>query len=148
MALRSFGLSSSPSSPSDFSSYCTKARKNFLTTRSKSEKPKPNSSLPKPPARKQRRQQRRPDRQGNSTLSMLAAQFANDLRRPVIDQTGIAGIFDINLQWTPDNAEQKSDPSRPSLFTAVQEQLGLKLASLEAPVEILVVDRAERPSEN
>lgn len=81
-------------------------------------------------------------------LSMLAAQFADDLGRPVIDETGIAGNFDINLQWTPDNAEQKSDPSRPSLFTAVQEQLGLKLESKKGPVEILVVDRVERPSEN
>jgi uncharacterized protein (TIGR03435 family) len=81
-------------------------------------------------------------------LSMLAAQLADDLERPVLDQTGIAGNFNINLQWTPDNAEQKSDPSRPSLFTAVQEQLGLKLESRKGPVEILVIDRAERPSEN
>ncbi len=81
-------------------------------------------------------------------LSMLAAQLANDLERPVLDETGIAGTFDINLQWTPDSTEQKPDPSRPSLFTAVQEQLGLKLESRKGPVEILVIDRAERPSEN
>jgi uncharacterized protein (TIGR03435 family) len=81
-------------------------------------------------------------------LSLLTAQLADSLGRPVIDLTGLTGTFDLTLQWTPDNAEQKPDPSRPSLFTAVQEQLGLKLESRKGPVEILVIDRAERPSEN
>ena len=81
-------------------------------------------------------------------LSLLTAQLADSLGRPVLDLTGLSGIFDLTLQWTPDEAEQKSDPSRPSLFTAVQEQLGLKLESRKGPVEILVIDRAERPSAN
>jgi len=84
-------------------------------------------------------------------ISMLAAQLATSLGRPVIDRTGLTGNFDLNLQWTQQemlDAEQKSDPSRPSLFTAVQEQLGLKLESQKGPVEVLVIDRAERPSEN
>jgi bla regulator protein blaR1 len=63
----------------------------------------------------------------------------------VIDKTGLTGLFDFHLEW---NSAPSSDPDRPSLFTAVQEQLGLKLTPGKAPVEILVVDHAEDPTEN
>ena len=63
-----------------------------------------------------------------------------------MDRTGLKGFYDFLLTWTPDEAQ--ADAPGPSLFTAIQEQLGLKLESTKGPVEILVVDRAERPSEN
>jgi bla regulator protein blaR1 len=63
----------------------------------------------------------------------------------VIDKTGLTGLFDFHLEW---NSAPSSDPDRPSLFTAVQEQLGLKLTPGKAPVEVLVVDHAEDPTEN
>jgi len=88
------------------------------------------------------------------------AQLANSLsmpaRRVVLDRTGLTGNFDVDLQWTPDQMPQTPpgapelppiDPNGPSLFTAVQEQLGLKLDSQRGPVSVLVIDRAERPAE-
>jgi len=77
------------------------------------------------------------------------------LDRPVVDETGLAGRYDFDLEWAPDetqfggevptaSAEAQSAP----LFTAVQEQLGLKLVATRGPVEALVVDKAERPSAN
>jgi bla regulator protein BlaR1 len=63
----------------------------------------------------------------------------------VVDKTGVTGLFDFHLEWSP---APSSDPDRPSLFTAVREQLGLKLTPGKAPVEILVVDHAEDPTEN
>jgi uncharacterized protein (TIGR03435 family) len=78
--------------------------------------------------------------------------------RMVLDQTGLTGNYDFTLQWTPEsptsNGIQGPDSattpgsSGPSLFTALQEQLGLKLESTKAPVDVLVIDHVERPSEN
>jgi len=81
------------------------------------------------------------------------------LDRPVVDKTGLQGRWDFTLTWTPDETQFASfgvripspsgDPNAPPvLFTAVQEQLGLKFDSVRAPVEVLVIDRVERPSEN
>jgi uncharacterized protein (TIGR03435 family) len=79
------------------------------------------------------------------------------LRRPVIDKTGFKGTFDINLEWTtdqnpavgPDGQGQTStDAAGPSIFTVLQEQLGLKLESAKGPVEVLVIDRVEKPDAN
>jgi uncharacterized protein (TIGR03435 family) len=82
------------------------------------------------------------------TLTALAAQgFHADFDRPVIDQTGLAGMFDIHLEFAREGAPA-DDLSAPSLFTAVQEQLGLKLTPDKGPVEVLVIDHLERPSEN
>jgi uncharacterized protein (TIGR03435 family) len=64
--------------------------------------------------------------------------------RPVVDKTGIDGMFDIRLEFSTDD----SDTSLPSIFTAVQEQLGLKLTPDKGPAEVLVIDHIERPSEN
>jgi len=78
-------------------------------------------------------------------MDMLAGDLLeSQLRRVVVDHTGIPGEFDINLKWTPDNA----DEAGVSLFTAIQEQMGLRLESTRGPVEMLVIDRAEKPSEN
>ena len=71
--------------------------------------------------------------------------------RPVIDKTGLTGFFDIKLQWTLDRGPQPSpndDTSGPSLFTAIQEQLGLRFESAKGPVEAIVVDSLEKPSDN
>jgi uncharacterized protein (TIGR03435 family) len=79
------------------------------------------------------------------TMGMLAAQLAGRvLDRAVLDRTGIAGEFDVNLEWAPN----ESPDLGPSIFTALQEQLGLKLESQKGVVEVLVVDHVERPSAN
>ena len=83
------------------------------------------------------------------------------LHRPVNDKTGLKGLYDIKLRWTPDSAIGVSvgpggpvapapsiDPSVPDIFTAIQEQLGLKLDSAKGLVEFLVIDSAQRPSQN
>jgi uncharacterized protein (TIGR03435 family) len=69
--------------------------------------------------------------------------------RTVIDKTGITIRYDFELRWTPDNTPADSpEASGPSIFTALQEQLGLKLEPATAPLNILIIDSAERPSEN
>jgi uncharacterized protein (TIGR03435 family) len=81
------------------------------------------------------------------------------LDRPVVDKTGISGRYDFTLVWTPDpsqfasiglSAPQPKDNAEapPELFTAIQEQLGLKFESTKAPAEVFVIDRVEKPSEN
>ena len=68
--------------------------------------------------------------------------------RTVVDQTGLTGKYDFTLTWSdqPVGAEDGADV--PSLFTAVQEQLGLKMVAMKVPVEVVVIDHIERPSEN
>ena len=63
--------------------------------------------------------------------------------RPVVDATGLTGSFDLDVKFTPGDA---SDPAGASLFTAVQEQLGLKLEPSRRPIEVLVIESAERPA--
>jgi uncharacterized protein (TIGR03435 family) len=70
------------------------------------------------------------------------------LSRPVIDMTGLKGLWDFKLEWTPEPPPPDADISKPSIFTAVQEQLGLKLESVKRPVEVLIVDRVEKPGGN
>lgn len=83
------------------------------------------------------------------SMTTLAEILAFDLERPVRDETGLKGDFAFTLEWTRGLAESDAGPSsRPSLFTAVQEQLGLKLESTKGPVEVLVIDHVEKPSEN
>lgn len=70
--------------------------------------------------------------------------------RPVIDRTGLGGLYDLELTWTPDQPTggANADTSGVSVFTALQEQLGLKLEATIGPVDLLVIDSAERPSED
>jgi len=81
------------------------------------------------------------------------------LGRTIIDKTGLTAKFDIKMDWTPDESQTiqlppdapkpaVSDATGSSIFTALQEQLGLKLESQKGPVEIFIVERAEKPSEN
>jgi uncharacterized protein (TIGR03435 family) len=76
-------------------------------------------------------------------ISQLAASLAFFAGRFVIDKTGLTGGYDMELTWTPDGAA--GDADGPSLFTALQEQLGLKLVPERGPVNVLVVDRAAEP---
>jgi uncharacterized protein (TIGR03435 family) len=88
---------------------------------------------------------------GENTVHLLAEQLAETLGRVVVDQTGITGRYKLALTWTPDDTTASSstapDPG-PSLFTALEEQLGLKLESRKAPVEVLVIDQVTRPTPN
>jgi bla regulator protein blaR1 len=102
-----------------------------------------------------------------ATLDDLARALGSDLDRIVINKTGIAGKFDLQMEFTPDETTAglnslrvaggepafpqptaSDPPGGPSIFTAIQEQLGLKLESAKGPREFLVIDRVERPSEN
>jgi uncharacterized protein (TIGR03435 family) len=87
-------------------------------------------------------------------VGLLTRQLAQSLGRVVLNRTGLTGRYDLTLRWTPDDAPPpllngEPDPNAPpGLFTAIQEQLGLKLESGKGPVSVLVIDRIERPSEN
>ena len=81
-----------------------------------------------------------------TSIRELATNLSAMMGRPVFDKTGIAGTFDITLSWTPDQAPDVRDG--PSIYTALQEQLGLKLDAGKGPVDIVVVDSAEKASEN
>lgn len=70
-----------------------------------------------------------------------------EVGRLVVDKTGLTGKYDITLKWTPEGKQETAD-SGPSLFTALQEQLGLKLVSAKGPVDTIVVDHVEKPSPN
>ena len=82
-------------------------------------------------------------------LSVLTNQLGYALDRTIIDKTGLTGKYDLSLKWRPDNQpDSGSSDELPDLFTAVQEQLGLKLEPSKGPVETLVVDHVEMPSAN
>ena len=95
------------------------------------------------------------------TLSMLASLLALILDRPVIDKTGITNYFEIQLKFAPDDSASSRPatadpgapaavkaPDAPGIFQAIQEQLGLKLVPAKGPLDVLVIDHVERPSEN
>ena len=103
------------------------------------------------------------------TLSLFARMLSQRLDRPVVDRTNLTGRFNILLQWAPSEAENPFDsggnqlpdtiidmrggsvmvdPSGPSIFSAIQQQMGLRLESAKAPVEFLVIDHVDKPSEN
>jgi uncharacterized protein (TIGR03435 family) len=84
------------------------------------------------------------------TMPRLATFLSSpraQLEHTVVDHTGLSGTFTFKLEWTPDD-KQSADTPGPSLPTALQEQLGLKLETGKASMEILVIDHAEKPSEN
>ena len=85
------------------------------------------------------------------TMSTLAIRLSAVLKRPVVDMTEDPRSFDFSLRWTQDemqSGESAASTDGPSLFTALQEQAGVKVESRRVPVDVLVVDRAEMPSEN
>ncbi len=93
----------------------------------------------------------------NSTMGDFATVMqGNILDRPVVDRTGLQGRFDFTLSWTPDESQYRqagiqvppapADAKLPGLFTAIQEQIGLRFESVTAPVEVIVIDGAEKPT--
>jgi uncharacterized protein (TIGR03435 family) len=88
-------------------------------------------------------------------IAILLSVLSQQLGRTVLDRTSLNGNYSFTLKWTPDLTSASAAPAPaadadagPSIFTAVQEQLGLKLESTKAPTQVLVVDHAERPSDN
>jgi len=81
----------------------------------------------------------------NAPVFYLSSVLSNKLSHPVLDKTGLQGKYDWTLVWDPDPGTESTEPS---IFTAVQEQLGLKLDAQKGPVQTLVLDSVERPSEN
>ncbi len=84
----------------------------------------------------------------NGSIPDLADALSDQLHRKVIDKTGLTGFADIALQWSDDVAAQQGGPDVISIFTAVEEQLGLKLLPSKGPVDTLVIDHVEMPSAN
>jgi len=88
----------------------------------------------------------------NISASDLAAQLSRQLGSVVVDKTGLGGNYDFKLNWTSDAGQKPDAPaseaSTASLLTALQEQLGLKLEPQKAPMEVLVIDHVEKPTEN
>ena len=91
------------------------------------------------------------------SLSRLTMTGGGSLNRLIVDKTGLEGLYEVTLKFTPENIPPAGpappgfpqvDPNGPSIFTALQEQLGLKLDAQRAPVNVIVVDRAEPPTEN
>jgi uncharacterized protein (TIGR03435 family) len=86
---------------------------------------------------------------GRAPINVLVSMLAFAAERHVVDRTGLHGTYEVNLHWLPMNlpASVTPDvPDSPSIFTAVQEQLGLKLESATAPVDVLVIDQVEKPA--
>lgn len=80
---------------------------------------------------------------GTISMQGFADRLTPIVGKPVKDETGLKGIYAVNLQWTLDD-----DGLGPSLFTLLREQLGLRLESAKRPIEVLVIDKVERPSDN
>jgi len=91
------------------------------------------------------------------TMAQLSTMLANTLGRTVIDKTGLVGTYDVKLSWTPELGQAAGlgaappapvdpDVTTSSIFTAIQEQLGLKIDSAKGPVEVYVIDRVEKPT--
>jgi uncharacterized protein (TIGR03435 family) len=90
---------------------------------------------------------------GAMPMALLASNLSGQVQRIVVDRTGLSGAWDFEITFAPERPLNPppgvefppADPNAPSLFTAMQEQLGLKLQSTKGPVEVLVVDRIEQP---
>ena len=99
----------------------------------------------------------------NASMAEFAQVMQGVLDRPVVDQTGLKDRYDLQLRWTPDESQYggrtlppqnngdgsaaNADPP-PPLFTAIQEQIGLKLDAMKAPVKVMVIESVQKPSEN
>jgi uncharacterized protein (TIGR03435 family) len=85
------------------------------------------------------------------SIERLATSLSRSLHEPVVNKTRLAGTFDIHLEWTDEAPNGGGNPElsdHPSIFTALREQLGLRLESARGPVEVIVIDHVERPSPN
>jgi uncharacterized protein (TIGR03435 family) len=137
----------------ELSVYVLTVGKGGLKNVTKSESPAPGFSIPIRPA------------PGGIAMSVRNGTMTNFavfglqgavLDRPVLDQTGLTDRFDFTLTWAPDESQfggripppSESTNPPPGLFTAIQEQLGLKLDEVKAPADVMVIDHVEKPSEN
>lgn len=84
----------------------------------------------------------------NLSMKLLADLLSNQVSRTVVDKTSLAGSYDLTLQWSREESSTTDTDVSPSIFTALPEQLGLKLQPAKGPVETLVVDHVEMPSED
>jgi uncharacterized protein (TIGR03435 family) len=88
------------------------------------------------------------------SMDALATRLSRSIARTVVNKTGVDGVFNLLLEWMPDSQlalrpdQPGPDPGGPSIFTALQEQLGLRLESANGSIPVYVIDRVERPSEN
>ncbi len=95
-------------------------------------------------------------RAGSQTTAALAGLLTGQAGRKVVDKTGVTGLYDIDLKWPPDQLPNGAplppgleiDPTGPGLFTAIQEQLGLRLVPETGKVDTFVVESVQRPTEN
>jgi uncharacterized protein (TIGR03435 family) len=88
-----------------------------------------------------------------ASLVSLPLFLQQEVGRPIVDETGLTGMYDFTLRWTPEqgpkpSADATTSDEAPGLFTAIQEQLGLKLEPAKTPLETIVIDHIERPSGN
>ena len=81
------------------------------------------------------------------TMTSIAEELSKITGRVVVDKTGLNGRYDLKLRWTPDEAVA-GDTDPPTLFTAIQEELGLRLESAKEPVPVLVIDHVDQPTPN
>jgi uncharacterized protein (TIGR03435 family) len=84
----------------------------------------------------------------NTGMDIFAEDLARVVGLPVVNETGLKDVYDFQLHWTPDRIRATDIADSISIFAAIQEQLGLRLRSDKAPVVVLVVDHAEKPSPN
>ena len=84
----------------------------------------------------------------NMSMSGFALNMNWYVDRPIIDQTSLTGSYDFTLKWTFDDTAPHDTDAPPSLFTAIKEQLGLKLDAVKGPADVLVIDHVEQPSPN
>jgi uncharacterized protein (TIGR03435 family) len=89
-----------------------------------------------------------------ASMTQLAYKLSRLLQRPVVNNTGLEGNYDFKLEWTPDPGPSAPDGQPvgisvgPSVFSALQQQLGLRLEATQGPVDVLVIDHVDKPSEN
>jgi uncharacterized protein (TIGR03435 family) len=84
-----------------------------------------------------------------ASMDTIASVFAGVLSQPVVNRTGLDGAYDFRIEFSPEGAPEAAAASeKPSIFTVVQESLGLKLEARKVPMRVVVVDRAEKPEEN
>jgi uncharacterized protein (TIGR03435 family) len=84
----------------------------------------------------------------NATLTGLPGFLTNEVGRPIVDKTGLTGKYDFTLDYVPAARAATDETGGPSVFTALEEQLGLKLEPAKEPMDVLVIDQIERPVEN
>jgi uncharacterized protein (TIGR03435 family) len=94
-------------------------------------------------------------RASGQTMASFAGMLSGQSGRKVVDRTNLEGLYDFDLTFTPDQMPTnlppevpRPDPNGPSIFTALQEQLGLKLEPSTGPLESIVIEQAQKPSEN